>query len=180
MLDDSAEKYKHYNPAWSFASAATLGAAREITSNIGDSGYFGYLAFGLRAAISATDLYLYSQSAVPLGISLLAATIAEKYECPPIATTALRFGCSALVKYALDPGATWTDIAVNTALSVGGAAIGSAFVKGAVELTKNIATVCEDLRSITPNPDEENRKLHTSIHPYEHFILTDKTPRERS
>lgn len=182
MTDNSAGKYDNYNPAWSFASAAVLGTARELAVNAGKSeGYWKYPSFALHAAITATDLYLYSQSAVPLGISLIAATIAEKSNCPPIATTALRFGCSALVKYALDPGATWSDIAINTVASGAGAAFGAALVNVAVKLAGSVGEVCNNKTNYdTVSTDEESGQLHTSVEPYAHFLLTDQTSRDHS
>lgn len=130
MIKSSEGKYKFHNPFWSFASSAGMGAAREISERLGDYGQLGrQVSYGLKAALTTTDLYLYSQSPIPLGMSMLVATVAEKSGCTPSMVSALKYGSSVLTSYALDPGATVTDTLINSGISFLGAAAGTQAVR---------------------------------------------------
>lgn len=129
MIDASEKKYAYHSPTTTFLSAAALGAVRTAISKVDAPGWRHYAALGLNAALTATDLYLYSQSAIPLGAGLLAAKAAEGLGCPTTAVTALKYGCSALVGMALDPGATIGYTLVNSAAGMLGGLSGAAAVE---------------------------------------------------
>jgi hypothetical protein len=140
MVAASEGKYAYHSPATTFLSAAALGALRTAISKVDAPGWRHYTSLGLKAALTATDLYLYSQSAIPLGAALLAATAAEKMGCPQTAVTALKYGVSSLVGMALDPAATVGYTIVNSAAGMLGGLSGATAVNlasSAVGLTSS-------------------------------------------
>jgi hypothetical protein len=103
---------------------------------------------------------------------VLAAKAAAGLGCPATAVTALKYGCSALVGMALDPGATAGYTLINSAAGMLGGLSGAAAVEYLAKLAGRkkdvvidetpgtISVVIDDTTPLQTKGSEEHAKLN--------------------